>query len=381
MAGGPSQISGTEHLKPLYCNKCSFYKKMDREYIDVVNNLIAKREPFGIDNKQSITIPPHKMTPQQVTDEIIKPLKAKQYTYHISWAVFKHLPDSVPYRDSVLAAHHFCIFKNPPCTRIYCRMAVHCIAALFPQKIALFLLTHYTPITEERRASLLDLHNFDFTYNYHHLYDLMRCSLRSEDIDKYHPLDSIELVRPKCGADITLLSSVVSAFGECYLTDFVLPNDERLYPSFLSLFELKDKDCILNIDRLECIFASRSQVITSNFTTVNKIVDKKRLAEITQQIEMLLFRHARMEGLQRFHAPKVLKSPTPSACVSPTCSSSPSFVISDDGDGDGGDDGDFGDIEDAADDGDDEDEVYLHEENIIEKINQSPAVKEHAKNL
>lgn len=74
--------------------------------------------------------------------------------YHLSWAVFKHLPDRVPYKVVDLDLRHFCVFRHKTCFRIECLVALSIVTGYFPSEIAESLLKCYEPVDELVRRRL-----------------------------------------------------------------------------------------------------------------------------------------------------------------------------------------------------------------------------------
>lgn len=82
-AGGTCSNQGKEVLEKFYCTKCSFYEKLDRDYIDYVKKDIARRlEETSLPNTDD---------DDDLDDELTETM-LQNHCYHISWAVFKHLP-------------------------------------------------------------------------------------------------------------------------------------------------------------------------------------------------------------------------------------------------------------------------------------------------
>lgn len=88
-AGGPCTNQAKEVLEKYYCTKCSFYEKLDRDYMDYIKKDITRRLedtsdkslPNTDDDDNDIDLD------DELTDAVLE-----NHCYHLSWAVFKHLP-------------------------------------------------------------------------------------------------------------------------------------------------------------------------------------------------------------------------------------------------------------------------------------------------
>lgn len=89
VAGGPCLSQVKENTDQLCCSKCAFYEKLDRDYLDYVKKEINQR----IDAVDKDKLLP---TLNDILDEELGNVQEldweDNHTYHLSWAVFKHLP-------------------------------------------------------------------------------------------------------------------------------------------------------------------------------------------------------------------------------------------------------------------------------------------------
>lgn len=72
------------------CTKCSFYEKLDRDYLDYIKKDINKRSDETIEKDK--TLPCLGLT--ALSDELHDSTDDEwitNHSYHLSWAVFKHL--------------------------------------------------------------------------------------------------------------------------------------------------------------------------------------------------------------------------------------------------------------------------------------------------
>lgn len=85
IAGGPCSNQAKEVLEKYYCTKCSFYEKLDRDYISYIKKDIV-RQLQGTSEK-STDDEDNDDLDDELTDAMLE-----NHCYHLSWAVFKHLP-------------------------------------------------------------------------------------------------------------------------------------------------------------------------------------------------------------------------------------------------------------------------------------------------
>jgi len=91
MAGGPSYTKIRDNCMQLFCSKCSFFEKLDPDYLDIAAKLFNNRI-LGKSENEELLIPPicFAKTPAELKLESIE--FKNNIVYHISWAVFKHFP-------------------------------------------------------------------------------------------------------------------------------------------------------------------------------------------------------------------------------------------------------------------------------------------------
>lgn len=84
------------------CTKCSFFEKLDRDYLDYVTKIINNKseeankkvrlvyEPKNVQSASASSALSSEALTAIATDPGIEWLS--NHSYHLSWAVFKHLP-------------------------------------------------------------------------------------------------------------------------------------------------------------------------------------------------------------------------------------------------------------------------------------------------
>lgn len=75
--------------------------------------------------------------------------------HHISWVVFKHLPNRLEYSIPDLLLNHLCIYPGQTCNRIDCMVAFNLIAGRFPREMADHLMVYYQPLSPVLRERLM----------------------------------------------------------------------------------------------------------------------------------------------------------------------------------------------------------------------------------
>lgn len=87
-AGGPCSNQGKEVLEKYYCTKCSFYEKLDRDYMDYIKKDITRR----LEETSDKSLPNTDDDDNDDLDDELTDAMLENHCYHLSWAVFKHLP-------------------------------------------------------------------------------------------------------------------------------------------------------------------------------------------------------------------------------------------------------------------------------------------------
>lgn len=252
MAGGPCANRPQENTDQLCCSKCSFYKKLDRNYLDKIKKEINGRSDATAAGAAAATSSKEK---QQVilgasaivscTDDGSEDDWVQNHSYHLAWALFKHLPGRKPYKVSsqkVILPNikSFCTWQDTPCTRNECRVATHILAGLYPFNFAKFLVKAYQPLQKEERNELMNIQKLYFTYLMQKL-----CDDKPKLDDPKQPIDLMWNIDD---ADYSLFCDIGSAFAEYYLADIAIPIHELLESCFL----IENGDIELNMYWLEC---------------------------------------------------------------------------------------------------------------------------------
>lgn len=95
IAGGPCFTKLKENAKQMCCTKCSFFEKLDRDYLDYVTKIISNKSEEA-NKKVRLVYEPKNIQTLSASGDAIDPGVEwlKNHTYHLSWAVFKHLPST-----------------------------------------------------------------------------------------------------------------------------------------------------------------------------------------------------------------------------------------------------------------------------------------------
>lgn len=78
------------------CTKCSFFEKLDRDYLDYVTKIISNKSEEA-NKKVRLVYEPKNIQTLSATGDAIDPGVdwLTNHSYHLSWAVFKHLPSKL----------------------------------------------------------------------------------------------------------------------------------------------------------------------------------------------------------------------------------------------------------------------------------------------
>lgn len=250
IAGGPDFSKSKENRTPFYCSKCSIYESIDQEYINYVTRNIKINFEFDSTKVEKLS--------STTGDDEAKEIQLKPNVYHLAWAVFKRLPDRVPFVKR--SVKDFCIFQIPPCTSIPCKVACHIVAAIYPIKFSKRLISAYQPVDHETRRdpNLTPIQNFNMGFFMMKLHEDIKNTIKGIEIDVDGKLlDDMLTTLCSYKDDINLFRDMASLFAESCLTNFQFTPDEKIYPCFLSLFKITDNDIEIDPYRLDCIYASR----------------------------------------------------------------------------------------------------------------------------
>ncbi|XP_055617273.1 uncharacterized protein LOC129762771 isoform X2 [Toxorhynchites rutilus septentrionalis] len=288
LAGGTCYV---EPKKELYCAKCSFFNTLDQHYSDYVGS--SSRKPSGekslkkhingmIVSSQSsssrstveiaLVEPPEKGTgvgnsPAIATRDTTNSTSKLDVTkkssnnnailYHISWAMFKHIPGRQAYTWTTLEPKRFCIFQAEPCKMNACRIAINIIAMLYPLNLSKFLIKSYYPLKDNERRRMVENWNTDVKQFMQKFCDDINKRWRKEVVDRIHPLHFLDLLWEADDADSALLGNMASAFAEWFLIDFQCPHRNTIYQYFIKFFLAKGSDIEFDMNCFECISCSR----------------------------------------------------------------------------------------------------------------------------
>ncbi|KAG4067279.1 hypothetical protein HA402_000270 [Bradysia odoriphaga] len=275
LAGGPCFTQIKENSTQFFCTKCTVFEKLDREYLDCVTEFINTKSDEA--NKKVRLVYQAKDANKPITfsiDNMIDPSDEwnRDHGYHLSWAVFKHLPTRRPYNTLNFSVEHFCSFQSPPCNRNECRVATQIIAGLYPLNFSKFLVSAYQPLNEDERKELMNIQHLYFTYLIRKL-----CNDNTKTVSQASVNDMIYDVDD---TDYALLCDIGSAFAECYLTDTKIPLEEALD----SCFSFDGLDIELNMFWLDCIYMTKSteKLHCSPSKKKNGLEDDPKLLELKE---------------------------------------------------------------------------------------------------
>lgn len=93
------------------CTKCSFFEKLDRDYLDYVTKIISNKSEEA-NKKIRLVYEPKSIQTLTANGDAIDPGVEwlKNHTYHLSWAVFKHLPSNFFFFEDCLKYLFFHFF-------------------------------------------------------------------------------------------------------------------------------------------------------------------------------------------------------------------------------------------------------------------------------
>jgi len=176
------------------------------------------------------------------------------------------ITDRLQYLSCFVDPKPFCIFQDPPCNRIACRVANHIIAGIFPIHFTKLVIKSYVPITNAERK----IYKKNGIIKFQESYDCDKTNL--DKLHLLHSLDEIYKADTNKKEQVHLTNKEISMFAEYYLTDFIFPNHEILYPYFLKLFKVnyKIKDIELELQWLEYIIYMK---MSNNLVEQNNKID------------------------------------------------------------------------------------------------------------
>uniref|UniRef100_A0A182MLE7 Uncharacterized protein n=1 Tax=Anopheles culicifacies TaxID=139723 RepID=A0A182MLE7_9DIPT len=179
---------------------------------------------------------------------LIQSLSEDDELYHIAWAIFKHLPDRVPYRWNTLEPSRFCTFQASPCSSIACRVAVNIIAMNYPIHLSRLLIHSYKPVSEEPRRIMKGNWNTKARNSLRKL-----CSKRwqEEMDDQMHPLRFVDMFWSLQNSTLNLPKTRASDLAEWFMLDTQAPPRNVFYQYFTKFFHVKDDDIAFDVEGYE----------------------------------------------------------------------------------------------------------------------------------
>lgn len=86
----------------------------------------------------------------QLANRVRGGVEKRDFVYHLSWAVFKHLPGRLEYIVTELQVSHICVWSGN-CSRVECLVAQSVLLGHYPKDMAEFLVDNYRPVDETVR--------------------------------------------------------------------------------------------------------------------------------------------------------------------------------------------------------------------------------------
>lgn len=242
IAGGPSFNKAKDNAKNSMCTKCIFFEKF-------MNGVVLKR---GVDTSDK----------PKLEVESLEQLKSERKLYHLSWAIFKHIPDRVQYPGTTLDPMLFCMFQDVPCTRYSCRVAANIVTLTYPLNFSKYLVKHYRQLDEATRKKIMSLQMDVNT--------IKNWDSRTSDIfsgnKKLHPLHVTDQKWASNGdlsRDDDESIKKAAALAEGFLVDFPMPQKNVIFSHFFKLFRIIGNDIEFNVDQLDHMKKTNSKFMAS----------------------------------------------------------------------------------------------------------------------
>lgn len=252
IAGGPCFSKIKENSKNSICTKCTFFEKFMNG--TVVKNCLGKT-----------TFPDEKVANYEAASKLDRDL------YHLSWAIFKHHEDRVPYTSNTFDPIIFCMFQEVPCTRFACRIAANIITQTYPPNFSKFLVKNYRPLDEGTRKAIMTIQKIDVQPIKY--MDASRIEDAFTVNKKLHPLHVTDRAWLNDDNRLSNDESIkrASALAEGFLTDFQLPQKNIIFSYFYKLFRISGQDIDFNIEQLDLL--KKQQPPSTGTTTASNCVN------------------------------------------------------------------------------------------------------------
>ena len=209
--------------------------------------------------------------------------KSNNECYHLSWAVFKHLPNRETYKKQFLHPESFCVFSDSPCQRIDCQVATNLVIGSYPLSFTRFLLRAYQPLTTSDREKFLKvpsqslIRKFCLKKGGAAAKEIMQ---EADEINHSFLLfnmfwDDDDIVDP------ILRAGLAAALAENFRIDVKFPHKHIIFSYFYALFRTGD-DIVMDLDWLEKVNIAN---LFKSFGVVSNIHDPSGLNNTPTSIE------------------------------------------------------------------------------------------------
>uniref|UniRef100_A0A182K0C5 Uncharacterized protein n=1 Tax=Anopheles christyi TaxID=43041 RepID=A0A182K0C5_9DIPT len=190
---------------------------------------------------------------------LVESLCEDEELYHISWAIFKHLPERVQYRWSTLEPSRFCSFQAAQCSSIACRVAVNLIAMNYPVHLSRLLIQTYKPVSEEPRRIMKGNWNTKARNSLRKFCDNVNKRWHEEINDQMHPLLFVDMFWSLQNSALNLPKTRASDLAEWFILDTQAPPRNIFYQYFTKFFLVKENDIAFD---LECFERERERSVS-----------------------------------------------------------------------------------------------------------------------
>uniref|UniRef100_A0A182SBN4 Uncharacterized protein n=1 Tax=Anopheles maculatus TaxID=74869 RepID=A0A182SBN4_9DIPT len=182
---------------------------------------------------------------------LIESLSEDDELYHIAWAIFKHLPDRLPYKWSTLEPSRFCTFQASPCAAIACRVAINIIAMNYPIHLSRLLIHSYKPVSEEPRRIMKGNWNTKARHSLRKLCDNVSKRWHEELDDQMNPLRFVDMFWSLQNSTLNLPKARASDLAEWFMLDTQPPPRNVFYQYFTKFFLVREDDIVFDLECYE----------------------------------------------------------------------------------------------------------------------------------
>uniref|UniRef100_A0A182P3H7 Uncharacterized protein n=1 Tax=Anopheles epiroticus TaxID=199890 RepID=A0A182P3H7_9DIPT len=182
---------------------------------------------------------------------LVEALGEDEELYHIAWAIFKHLPERLPYSWSTLEPSRFCSFQAAPCSSIACRVAINIIAMNYPVHLSRLLIQTYKPVSEEPRRIMKGNWSTKARNSLRRLCDNVNKRFHEEIHDQMHPLLFVDMFWTLQNTTFNLPKTRASELAEWFTLDTPAPPRNVFYQYFTKFFLVKESDIMFDLESFE----------------------------------------------------------------------------------------------------------------------------------